>query len=72
MFKTWGKVHHVEWDDAKNIYHQIIWHDSFITVDVNPVKYSNWDGCNINFIQDLVNKDGKIKEKHNIMCLLLE
>jgi hypothetical protein len=60
MFATRAHLHLIELDNAEQICRQYLWHNTFIQIDGKTVCYTNWHHQNICFIQDLVNKKGKI------------
>ena len=59
--------------DANDIRKEIIWGNKFIQTKGKTLYYKHWKESNINFIEDLLNAEGKFKsgDLFIYLCLLV-
>jgi exonuclease III len=63
MFQTWATLHIKEPETAEEICRQSIWHNTFIRVGRKTICYKRWLNSNINYIQDILDRRGKIMKQ---------
>ena len=61
VLKCYAEIHHKEPSDYDEIMEQIIWYNSFITVNGNTLFYKDWYEKGVMFVFDIVNN-------HNLLC----
>jgi hypothetical protein len=66
ILQTWASLTYSEPSKPEEILKQILWYNSCIKIDNKTVNYKTWADNNINFIQDLLNKDGNFATKNEL------
>jgi hypothetical protein len=72
MFRSWAEIHSKEPENAEQAAREIIWHNTNIRLNLQLVKYKQWQENKIIFIQDLLDAQGKfataeyLSNKYNI------
>lgn len=56
--------------DAQDIWKEIVWGNKVIQVRGKTLFFEHWKESNINFVDDLLNKDGKFKAGMKFLTLL--
>ena len=78
LFCTWSDIHFNEPANNEEVCRQIIGQNSFIQVGGKEIHYQKWQEKNIEFIQDLIDRNGDIlsqknlEEKFDFTCNFLE
>jgi hypothetical protein len=66
IFTMWSDIHFKQPEECEDVTKQIIWFNSLIKIGKKTVNYNNWINGKINFLQDLLNDEGKIATKAQI------
>jgi hypothetical protein len=56
----WSSIHNTEPLTGEDVCRELIWNNLNIKINGKPVMYKRWQQKGINFVQDIINKDGKI------------
>jgi len=74
----WKSIKHINIKTAQGIKSQMIWLNSFITIQQKPFIWKSWYNKGVIEINDLLNENGdflshdNIRDKYNIECSFLE
>jgi len=72
IFSFWSEIYTTKVKDSKDAYNQVLWNNSLIRVDNQPIMYKAWVEKGILTIADLFDANGTIlaldqlSEKHNL------
>jgi hypothetical protein len=78
LFKMWANLHFYSPPNNEDICRQHLWHNSNIMKENKIIMYKEWANKNINFVQVLLNKEGKfipkkeLEQKYELRCKYLE
>jgi exonuclease III len=74
LFTLWAQIHYCNPKNNEEICRQSIWHNSNIQKSQTCIFYKEWQDNHINYIQDLLNKEGsmltknEMENKYGITC----
>jgi hypothetical protein len=66
IFMIWAELHNNNPKSGEEVCRQLIINNSFIRIDGNPITKKTWKHNEIKFIQNLLNREGKIDTRENI------
>ena len=66
MFNVWANLHFTLPCDNEEVCRQDLWHNDNIQKNGHSIIYKEWSDNNINFVQDIIDKDRKIMRKNDI------
>ena len=66
LFSLWSQIHYCNPKNNEDICRQCIWHNSNIQKDHKCIFYKDWKDKGIEYIQDLLSKEGSILTKSEI------
>jgi hypothetical protein len=67
IFQTWATLHNRQPNTYDQVLTEIIWNNSSIRVGQNMVYYDDWIQKGIIYVQDLLNKQGDIMTRHELI-----
>jgi hypothetical protein len=66
IFRIWAEVHYKIPSNGEEVCRQLICNNSLIRIEGKPITQNLWKHKEINFLQNIVNKNGVIDSKENI------
>jgi hypothetical protein len=63
LLRTWSEIHFYEPINSEEACQQQLWHNSLIRIDNKLAKNNNMEQKGIVFVQDILNKEGKIADR---------
>jgi hypothetical protein len=66
IFDTWAEIHINYPENGEEVCRQLITNNSYIKIENMPITKKTWKYSEIKFIQNLVDKEGKIDTRENI------
>ena len=69
VLDAWYNFHSTEPSTVEEITTEVLWNNKFIKIDNKPVYYSKWHVSGITYFQDLLNKNGKLLTRVELMRL---
>ena len=61
LLRYWSEVSHCDINCAELIFSESLWYNTFIKIDANTVYFEEFSLVGINKVEDLFEKDGKLK-----------
>jgi hypothetical protein len=74
IFNMWAQIHYYIPKNNEEICRQELWYNNNISKENNYIVYKEWANKNVNFIQDLLNKEGRfiskteLESKYSLIC----